>query len=329
MRIQRREAGFSLIELMIGVALGLIILAALTSFFVSTSANRHEIERTSRQIENGRFAIDTLKGEVHLAGFYAELTQKGATWVMPDPCSTNLADMGFVVGPPSQIPLPVSGYTVDSGFPGCLPDMVPNTDVIVIRRFHTEPVAAASPVANQFYFQPSRCQTDSTTTPWGFNVGSSGGFPLKRVDCATLAPLYRFRVTVFYLRDYSVTPGDKISTLVRVELDNGAITVAPLVEGIQDIRFEYGVDTNDDGGPDEYRRCDAATPCTVDQWSQVTAVRANVLAVNLEPTIGYTDDKEYDMGSGKPRTVGPFGDAYKRHVYAAVISLPNRTGPKE
>ena len=325
----QRNSGFSLIELMIGMALGLIVLAALTSFFVSTSANRHEIERTSRQIENGRFAIDTLRSELRLAGFYAEVLQKGATWNVPDPCATDLPSMGYVVGPPAQLPVPISGYAMDVAMPGCLPDQVPNTDVVVVRRFNTEATPAASPVAGQFYFQPSRCATDSTTTPWLVNSGGSGGFSLRRVDCTAPASLYRLRVTIFYVRDYSVTAGDKIPTLVRLELDNGAITTAPMVEGIENMRFEYGIDTDDDGGPNEYRRCDSSSPCTPDQWAQVTAVRAHVLAVNLEPTLGYKDDKEYDMGSGKPRAVGPFGDGYKRHVYAAVITLPNRTGPKE
>jgi len=324
-----RNAGFSLIELMIGVALGLIVLAALTSFFVSTSANRHEIERTSRQIENGRFAIDTLRSELHLAGFYAELQQSGAAWQMPNPCATDLASMGFALGPPAQIPLPISGYAMDAAMPGCLTDKVPGTDVVVVRRFNTEATPPAAPVAAQYYFQPSRCQSDSTTLPWVFNAGSSGAFTLRRVDCGAQASLFRFRVAVFYVRDWSVTAGDKIPTLVKLELDNGAISVYPMVEGIQDMRFEYGLDTNDDGGPDEYRRCDAAAPCTPDQWAQVTAVRAHVLAVNLEPTLGYKDDKEYDMGSGKPSKVGPFGDQYKRHIYAAVVTLPNRTGPKE
>ena len=35
-----RQSGFTLIELMIAVVLGLLILAALTSFFVRTSYNR-------------------------------------------------------------------------------------------------------------------------------------------------------------------------------------------------------------------------------------------------------------------------------------------------
>jgi type IV pilus assembly protein PilW len=267
---------------------------------------------------------------LHLAGFYVELQQTGAAWQMPDPCATDLPSMGFALGPPLKLPLPISGYAMDAAMPGCLTDKVPGTDVLVIRRFNTEVTPQASPVAAQYYFQPSRCANDSNALPWAFNAGSSGAFAqLHRVDCATFADLYRFRVAIFYLRTWSVTAGDNIPTLVKLELDNGVINVYPMVEGIQDMRFEYGIDTTNDGGADEFRRCDTVTTCTADQWAGVTTVRANLLAVNLEPTLGYKDDKVYDMGSGKPNTVGPFGDQYKRHIYAAVITLPNRTGPKE
>ena len=329
-RVRRSERGFSLIELMIGVALGLVVLAALTTFFVSTSSNRHEIERTSRQIENGRFAIDALRNEVHLAGFYAELPQAGAAWQMPDPCATDLASLGWVVGPPAQIPLPISGYAADAAMPACLADIVKGTDVLVVRRFHTEPSATPALVPTQFYFQPSRCRTDSTIKPWVIDQGqNTGNFDLRSVNCANLAPSYRYRVQVYYIRDYSLSLGDNIPTLVRLELDQGAMSVVPLVEGIQDMRLEYGLDTNLDGTPDEYRRCDTKAPCTTDDWAFVTAVRAHLLAVNLEETAGHKDEKVYDMGSGDPRTVGPFGDRFKRHIYAAVISAPNRTGPRE
>ena len=336
MRGFRRLQGFSLIELMIGVALGLLILAALTTFFVSSSSARNEIERTSRQIENGRFAIDALRNEIHLAGFYAEILQTGAAWQMPDPCGVTLADMGFRLDPaPAFLPLPISGYAADGAIPGCLTDWVKGTDVLVIRRFNTEPVPVAGAPANQFYFQPSRCKTDSNAKPWAFDSGGNAGvFNLHKVDCAALADLYRMRVTVFYLRSWSFTAGEnpQIPTLVKLDLDGGVMTVIPLVEGIQDMRLEYGMDTNGDGTPDEFRRCDAAKPCTPAEWINVTTVRVSVLAVNHEDTVGYVDDKTYDMGSGDaaaPRVVGPFKDLRRRHIYAAVVSAPNRTGPKE
>jgi hypothetical protein len=95
------------------------------------------------------------------------------------------------------------------------------------------------------------------------------------------------------------------------------------------MRLVYGLDLELNGTPELFRRCDTAKPCTPADWSSVTTVRAHLLAVNLEPTIGYTDEKVYDMGSGNPRTVGPFKDPLKRHIYAAMITAPNRTGPRE
>ena len=79
-----------------------------------------------------------------------------------------------------------------------------------------------------------------------------------------------------------------------------------------------------------WRRCDTTTPCDLTQWPNVTAVRVHLLAVNLEDTRGYTDVKEYDMGTGaNPATVDPVFVNRQKHVYAAVISVPNRTGPRE
>ena len=339
MSLPRKSRGFSLIELMIGVALGLVVLASLTTFFVSSSSTRNEIERTSRQIENGRYAIEALRNELSLAGFYAELQTTGTTWTTPDPClSTSAAQMGFALGPPLNTPLPVFGYAVGTPKPSCVLNRVPSTDVIVIRRFHTDsvPVATAAASAQNWYWQPSRCRTDSTTTPWVYGQGGSGGFGLRTLNCAGPANVYKSHVTMFYLRSYSYTPGDGIQTLVKVEVDRGnplananGLVISPIAEGIAGMRLEYGVDNDGNGSPDEWRRCDVSAPCDVaTQWPNVTAVKIRLLAVNLEPTIGYKDTKLYDMGTNM-NPYGPFGDQYKRHVYAAVVSLPNRTGPRE
>ena len=331
-RLVRSQSGFSLTELFIAIAIGLIVLASLTTFFVSTSSNRREIDRSSRQIENGRFAVDVLRQEIRLAGFYADIDTSAVNWQTPDPCEIATANIGVQALPGNQLPVAFFGYATDAAPPSCIApvDREPGTEILVIRRFNTEPVTPGSAVAGSPYVQISRCANDSTLTPWVYaDGGNAGTFSLRQIDCVGRAPVWRVRVVIFYVRAYSLTVGDGVRTLVRIDLDGsapGSLRTSELVEGIRDLRFEYGVDTNTDGAPDEWRTCDSSNPCAVAQWSQVTAVRMHVLAENLENTIGYTDKKEYRLG---PVTVGPFNDMRKKNVFTSLATAYNRAGIRE
>src|SRR5688500_5613631 len=95
MTSRRRQLGLSLVELMVSITLGLLILSGVLVVFVNTSAARSEVERTSRQIENGRYAAELLSEDLRLAGFYGELN----AGVIPPPgalpaapCSITPAD---------------------------------------------------------------------------------------------------------------------------------------------------------------------------------------------------------------------------------------------
>ena len=333
--MKRRESGFTLIELMIAVTLGLLVLAALTSFFVRTSYNRSELERNSRQIENGRYAINAIRDDMMLAGFYADIVQSAAVWQTPDACQSLIANMGWAANALNpSLPVPIFIYPQGVGRPaGCTPNWLAGTDVIVIRRFNSEALAPGSAVGNIPYVQVSQCATDvAPATPFVFSNGATGPWTARLRDCSTRANLWRYREQVYYVRDYSVTVGDGIPTLVRMELDvdsGGAMTMnpVPLVEGIENLRMDIGVDNDVDGLPDVWKRCTAAVPCTVTELSNVMAAKVYVVSRNLEETREYTDDKTYDLGQSG--TVGPANDHYKRHVYSALITLPNRVGPRE
>src|SRR6185312_5202608 len=56
-----RVRGFTLVELMIGITLGLFIMIGLISLLVSNVASRSELDKSSRQIENGRYAVQLLR----------------------------------------------------------------------------------------------------------------------------------------------------------------------------------------------------------------------------------------------------------------------------
>jgi type IV pilus assembly protein PilW len=340
----RREAGFSIIELMISITLGLVILAALTTFFVQTSQNRREMDRNTRQIENGRYAIDTLRDDVTLAGFYADMVPLAVpAWSPNAPCPTNAADptaLGFLATPTYTAPLPLTGFADGAGAPtACLPNLVPNTDVLVVHRFNSELLTLAQaqagtpadyPNKDQWYAQISECVDDPPTKPFVIDVGSGANFTLRKHNCTDTADLWRLRQSVYYIRDYSVTPGDGLPTLVRKELRIASGVVmqeVPLVEGITSMRVDYGIDNDGDGHPDAWSRCDAVTPCTPTQWGNVMAAKIYVLSRNIDPSNGYTDSKTYYMGLAG--STAATNDQYKRHVYSAQVNLPNRSGPRE
>ena len=118
---------------MVSITLGLMILSGVMVVFVNASAARNEVERTSRQIENGRYASDLLTEDLRLAGFYGEMTAATAApapALPADPCSLDAAQWR------AWVPMHLQGYD-DAGFASAncaLTNLKPNTDVLVVRR---------------------------------------------------------------------------------------------------------------------------------------------------------------------------------------------------
>ena len=69
-RLRRAHGGFSLIELMIGLTIGLVLLTVLATTFERTLGGRSDLDRVSRLVENSRFAVDVIGDDVRHAGFY-------------------------------------------------------------------------------------------------------------------------------------------------------------------------------------------------------------------------------------------------------------------
>src|SRR5688500_11908647 len=101
------EAGMSLVELMVAVAIGSMLLLGLASTFKNSSDNQREMERSGRLIENGRYAIDVLTSDLHHAGFYGHYYENITTpAALPDPCETaSTANMT------TALAMPIQGYT--------------------------------------------------------------------------------------------------------------------------------------------------------------------------------------------------------------------------
>jgi type IV pilus assembly protein PilW len=292
LRRRPAEHGFSLAELMVALAVGLLILAGMTTLFVRNSHTQSQVERANRQIENGRYAIALMSTDLRNAGFYGEFdpTPLADPPGVPDPCAPTLPALR------AALPLHVQGYAAGESLPTCLSDVKTGSAVLVVR--HTRTCISGNPDCDADgiegpLFQASLCDnlselgSGNPADHYALTITTAGLTRHKR-DCGpaagsgTPAVARRFITHIYYVANNDKA-GDGIPTLKRQELRlNDAnelqFVTVPLVEGIEKLQLEYGIDTSNDGVVDQY----TAAPGTVAGWRNAMAVRVSVLARNVD-----------------------------------------------
>lgn len=357
-KLRHRQRGLSLVELMISMVIGLLLLIGVTTLIVSQSDSRAELEKTSRQVENGRYAMQILHDDIEHAGYYVQYYNIPAPPVtMPDPClTTPLTGVGSL---DEAMSLPIEGYNAlpaPSASFSCntygltSANYKPGTHILVVRRADTTSIAppftAPAPTPGEIYLQTN---TSSHILALGQNTAA---FTLTMNTRAYngVTNISPYLVHVYFISPCSVPAngvacqvaangtgpddnGRPIPTLKRLELSyttGGATTFTsppvPLVEGIEDMQLYYGIDNNGDGYPDSYSNYPASTS----DWGNVMNVNIFLMAQSTECSTGYTDTKTYSMGSAPiaasaiSATIAPCpnGD-YKRHVFNEVVRVVN------
>ncbi len=368
-----RSSGFSLIELMIALTISLLLLTVLSLILVNSHESNRELQKTAQQIENGRYAIDTVSQNVRHAGFYGHLYRLPATpGSLPDPCE--LSDLNALR---DALALPIQGYRAadlttraDVSSTSCITkglltnaNLKPGSDVIVVRRASTEALAVgAVPTLNDVYIIAtgsglgvqagtvtaitSTSQVDGATACT--TTSSTAALGLCRQN-GTAAPIRKYIVHIYFVAPCSVGSGtsgvctssdDTIPTLKRLELVASGGTrkfeIVPLVEGIEYIKVEYGLDTTPstasvtglpgDGIVDSYTEL----PASAADWTNVISTKIFILARNTEATTSYSDTKTYALGSLSPVLMtSAANDTFKRHAYSTNTRIVNPAGRRE
>lgn len=371
-----KQRGFTLIELMVAMAIGTVISLALSQIFAVSTRVKAENDRLGLQIENGRFAMDTLQGELAHAAFFGGFDLAAARTVyrawsarpeaLPNPCAVVLGDIR------DALPFHVQGYNdvaaLPDGLEDCIPDAIQDlSDILVVRRGGTCPLGGTNcepaPISGTPYFQASYCSPGESATElaalttsgnWPGLVGNwfridsddtaltlHGYFPGNPNACATdpaaiRAPRRPYFVKIFYLSK-NTSGNDGIPALRLAQLQGGGSPPAPmfssqiLVSGIQQIQFEYGMDTNDDGVPDTFSVDPGIAPACVgtacmDNWLNVRAVRVHLLSRGATQSPDYTDRRTFALGLKANNTAndfGPFNDHYRRQYFTETVRLIN------
>jgi Tfp pilus assembly protein PilW len=314
------QAGFSVVELMVALALSMTLGVAVISVFTNNSYSFNQDENVARMQDDARHALRELSFEISMAGHYAELH-------VPDTVTPDASlSVGIDCGPAGDINWIYR--TVEAGTGNTMSisaidnasnadvaaahscfaagELLEGTDVVSIKRVAGGESAAL--LAGGVYLR-----TNGT-------VGLLFRAPVPAAPTVVVAlprADWQYRPSIYYIRQFANVPGDGIPTLCRKTLRGAGpdMLTECLATGIENMQIEYGIDTSEDGHPNVY----SSNP-TLAEIQDVVAARIFLLARTTNIDTRYTNTKTYSI-SNAPDFVP--ADSFHRRVFSTNVSIQN------
>ncbi|WP_274050780.1 PilW family protein [Thalassomonas haliotis] len=318
----KKQQGFSLIELFISLATGLVLFAGVLSVFVGIRATSSETTTYGELQENGRFAINLLTDDLLRQGFWGELPESLSTGLL---VSSPAQIAGDCVGDGinnSSFPLGVGHFRalwgtslVSAANMGCIDDAKTGSDLLQIKRVISAPVAAANVDSDRYYLI-------ANANSGAIFAGDAG------IPTINDGQIWEYQHHIYYISEYS-QGGNTVPVLMQGQLRNA--TLPPIffnqaIDGIEMIRFMYGVDSDSDGIVNAFIPAGNMLDTYWDNESdiRILAVKIFVLARSILPDSSYENLNTYHLGDLAVNFInGGSGDNYRRMLFSSTITLPN------
>lgn len=338
MSAKSRQSGFTLVEIMIALVIGLFLTAGMLQMYV---ANKHSFrfsDSLSRIQENGRYALAFIARDMRMADFWGCSRGEGlfpnglnAGCTLPDATSTNaILGTDGVAGVPDA---PDSINLRGAVGTGLVVDATTGNDLYVEgtvkatkKVLKTGDIALVSDCQGGDLFQVTKVKGGSPTLLENATGGAAPGnklgilFNAYANENAKEASVHAWRDVRFFVQDGS--NGENALFIQENACTGGA--VREVVEGVENMQISYGEDEDGDGTADRYVRATNLT--TAMDWDRVISVRVSLLLAS-PATESFVDEAQqirFDDYDGSADTfAAPDNRLYQ--VVTATFAVRNRT----
>jgi type IV pilus assembly protein PilW len=332
----RCQRGFSLVELMVAMALGLIILGAVGYLYLGSRQTFRTTDAIARIQENARYALQIVAHDVRMAGYVgcANLSAGGTNTIATPLAATPLTsanaingwDAGAAAAAFGGISRPAGDViSITGAFGSDVNLLVPVSgsaslkingnplkitagDVLLVGDCRRADIFAATGVAAAAGTVTIAHGSANNTTP-------------------ILAGTYDTTAVVMKLEQYTYFIGTNPSggrSLFRNSLSEGTVEVA---DNVWDMQILYAIDANGDGSADSATGYIPAGSVT--NWSQVVSARISLLLVSQDnvlstpQTYTFFGDTSTAPSSFTPGAGAP--DRLRMHqVFTTTVGVRNR-----
>jgi len=337
----RHQRGVTLVELMVALALGLLITVAMLKVYVDASRMYRFNEGLARVQENGRFALEFIRRDARVAGFwgcysdvelsYGISTTSDAHIVGLDP---DEEEFGHITGTNGEVDSADSITFRSATGSGTLVNtaMTAASDSVSVDSVATITSGMAvliSDCDNGDIFQVTGISGTSLAHGTSASANTS---PDLSMTYAAGSRLYQVQETTYCVADGAGIDesGNPIPSLRRAygkDSADACETGDELVEGIQNMQILYGEDTdadsdgaNGDGTANRYVDIDTAG-LDVDR---IVSVRLSLLARSLNNNLTTTPSPYTYPPWVNPPTLTTPADKRLRKVFTTTITLRNK-----
>ncbi|MFD2110782.1 PilW family protein [Thiorhodococcus fuscus] len=325
----RRQAGFSIIEFLIAMAIGLFIIGVAINILVY---NKHAYRMISDSLDiqdSARFATrrigDVFRMAGHRGGVVLANVNDVSTLTGDGVCQAKWLTNKFTSEP-------IRGYSggtgiVDTGDCATLgitdANHVDASDILAVR--FGEAINESSPdsSANQDRLFLYSVVSGNAVLGLGSQIAT-----LLTNDKATAQPekiygrfIYPYYTDIYYVRPWTDVTTDQTPALVRLRMNGKTTVTEVMVSGVETMKVEFGIDSNDDHQVDQYR-----SPDNINDWSKVMTARLAIVARSMGRDPQIADTKTYVLLAGNNAysyTPSSAVDHYARLMFEISIHLRN------
>lgn len=320
---KKLSQGFSLVELMIALVVGVVIVSGAFSLHSGTRKTQKTNEMQMDMVADARFALELISYDLRHAGMWGGTNSDGLIECKSTDAvctSTSSGDTPPVaitgdcaVGWYYDLTSPVFATDGSDGNPysdTCISSSegyVANSDILEIKYADSNPPVEL--LANQTYIR-------SNFVNGRLFVGETAPV-LNAYEASSLTLNHQLYAYAYYVSSFTDDVTDGIPSLRRVSLVNAnTVQSQTLASGVADLQVQFGEDIDGDLVIDHY-----VNPDDVTNWRQVYSAKIWLLMRSDEQQIGINTAKSFTI-AGVTATYGGQDD-FRYFLATSVVNLRN------
>ncbi|KPW04424.1 PilW family protein [Pseudoalteromonas sp. P1-11] len=322
-----RDKGFTLIEMMISLFIGGLILGGVMFTYIGMKVTTKDTMTIGELQESGRLAINIMQRDIEQVGFwgtyYDDSFTAANTQTLPTPsgdCFEGLNNGSFPdLASSSNFRTIYAKEASSTSELNCISKPIAGTDILQIKFLQGEQLTVNG-------------TTNETQADENYFIAEqeSAEFARGAVDSGSLnvnATVWPYSHHVYYLAEQTYTVNNKsltVPALMRKRLNGASMKAETIMEGVENMRFVFGLDTDSDSRVDSYRSIEDMQHSDWENRKSILTVQVFLLVRALQPDPGLKiKNQTYILGEDEDSRELTFTDTYRRTVFTTTIRLNN------